>query len=227
MDSFDKKIEQYRQELLKYAQKHGNVYGSNVQPQKEEITKYTEQKTRQEKIYNPMYVNNRPMPPEYDGNEQVDIPQANITPAPDTDNIRNSGKSYGSYNDFFADNKKSGKLRVQAYASRQVFPIQNAKVTVIKEFNDTNHVFAEAFTDIDGVAQNIVLPTKDKSLSLTAGGEIPYATYKVIVSHPRFITQIYENVPIFDSIESMQPAAMLPLSNTGNTQITPEDEPRL
>ena len=218
MDSFEKKIEEYRRELMKYAEKHGNSYNIKSEDY-EEIT--------QKKIYNEAYVSNRPMPEEYDGNETVDTSPSNYNPEPDTDNIRNSGTVYNSYEDFITDNKKSGKLRVQAYASKQVFPVQNAKVTVIKEFNDGNHIFAELYTDIDGVAQNIVLPTKDKALSLSAGGEIPYATYKVIVSHPRFITQIYENVPIFDSIESLQPVIMLPLSNTGSSQTVAEDEPRL
>lgn len=218
MDSFEKKIEEYRRELMKYAQKHPNTYSIRTEDYEE---------TKQKKIYNEAYVSNRPMPEEYDGNEAIDTPPSNYNSEPDTDNIRNSGKAYNNYEDFIADNRKSGKLRVQAYASKQVFPIQNAKVTVLKEFNGGNHVFAEMYTDIDGIAQNIVLPTKDKSLSLTAGGEIPYATYKVIVSHPRFITQIYENVPIFDSIESLQPVVMLPLSNTGSSQTVTEDEPRL
>ncbi len=218
MDSFEKKIEEYRRELMKYAEKNGNRYN---------IKNDDYEEIKQKKIYNEVYVSNRPMPEEYDGNEVIDSPPSNYNPEPDTDNIRNSGKAYTSYEDFIADNRRSGKLRVQAYASKQVFPIQNAKVTVLKEFNAGNHIFSEMYTDIDGVAQNIVLPTKDRSLSLTAGGEIPYATYKVIVTHPRFVTQIYENVPIFDSIESLQPVVMLPLSNTGSSQSVAEDEPRL
>lgn len=228
MDSFDKKIEQYKQELIKYASKHGNIYGGQpegfVQVQPEEEVR----EAKPEKIYDAAYVSNRPMPQEYDGSENIEetVPQ-NATPARDADSPRSSGKPYASYEDFLADNTKNGKLRVQAYAARQVFPIQNALVTVTKDFADGNHVFAQVYTDIDGVAQNIVLPTKDKTLSLSAGGEIPYSTYTVTVKHPRFVTQIYENVPIFDSIESMQPVVMLPLSNTGSSQINAEDEPRL
>lgn len=226
MDSFEKKIEQYKQELIKYAEKHGNVYSGQINGFNQ-IEYAEKEEPKQKKIYNAAYVNNRPMPPEYDGNETIETPISNFNPEPDTDNMRSSGKSYRNYEDFLSDNQKNGKLRVQAFAARQVFPIQNAKVTVTKEFIDENHIFAEMYTDIDGVAQNIILPTKDKTLSLTAGGEIPYSTYTVRVTHPRFVTQIYENVPIFDSIESMQPVIMLPLSNTGSSQITAEDEPRL
>ncbi len=225
MDSFEKKIEQYKQELVKYAQKHGNVYGGQQQGF-EQVKPEKAEENKAKKIYNAAFVSNRPMPNEYDGSESIDAVPANVTPGPDTDNLRNSGEIYNSYEEFAADNSSSGKLRVQAYAARQVFPIQNAKVTVIKEFVNGNHTFAEVYTDIDGIAQNIILPTKNKALSQIASGEIPYATYTVTVTHPRFMTQIYENVPIFDSIESMQPVTMLPLSSINSSQITPEDEPR-
>ncbi|MBR3801838.1 MAG: hypothetical protein IKK37_00140 [Clostridia bacterium] len=210
MDSFDKQIERYRQELVKYAEKHGTVYyedcGNSVLPKKEEKTKK----------YNAAYVSNRPMPYEYDGNDSVttspsgsSVIEENATNTPLYDNI----------DDFRADNTKNGKLRVQAYASQQVFPIQNAKVTVEKDFRNGKYLFNESYTDIDGVAQNIVLPAKDKRLSLTASGEIPYTTYRVTVSHPQFETLTFDRVPVFDSIESMQPAAMVPKSDALNSRV--------
>ena len=210
MDSFDKQIERYRQELVKYAEKHGTVYyedsGNSVLPKKEEKTKK----------YNAAYVSNRPMPYEYDGKDSVttspsgsSVIEENATNTPLYDNI----------DDFRADNTKNGKLRVQAYASQQVFPIQNAKVTVEKDFRNGKYIFNESYTDIDGVAQNIVLPAKDKRLSLTASGEIPYTTYRVTVSHPQFETLTFDRVPVFDSIESMQPAAMVPKSDALNSRV--------
>ncbi len=228
MDSFEKKIEQYRQELIKYAREHGAVYGSDstgFEQVKEHADK--EKPDVFEKKYNPTYASNRPMPEEYDGNDSVAVNSAKAYEQAERDLPRNNDRDFTSYEDFLANNTKAGKLRVQAYASQQVFPIPNAKVTVTKDFSGNLHVFNESYTDIDGVAENIVLPTKDKSLSLSAGGEIPFATYTVSITHPNFTAQIYENVPIFDSIESMQPAAMLPLNGTDTTQLFREDEPNL
>lgn len=211
MDSFDKQIERYRQELVKYAEKHGTVYyeqQNEIQP--------TEPKAQHTPKYNAAYVSNRPMPIEYDGNDDV-------SPAPSGSSVIEETSAntplYNNVDEFTSDNTKNGKLRVQAYASQQVFPIQNAKVTVEKEFRNGRELFNESYTDIDGIAQNIVLPAKDKRLSLTASGEIPYTTYRVTVSHPQFETLVFDRVPIFDSIESMQPAAMVPKTDNLSSKV--------
>ena len=211
MDSFDKQIERYRQELVKYAEKHGTVY---YEQQKEEQPEET--KAYRTHKYNAAYVSNRPMPPEYDGNEDSLASPSGSSVIEETST---NTQLYGSVEEFTADNTKKGKLRVQAYASQQVFPIQNAKVTVEKDFQNGKYLFDESYTDIDGVVQNIVLPAKDKRLSLTASGEIPYTIYTVTVSHPQFETLVFDRVPIFDSIESMQPAAMVPKSDSLNSKV--------
>lgn len=221
MDSFDKKIEEYKQELIRYARRHGTAYSE----EEGEFRKVSanEGKTvsaQPKKGYNVAFVSNRPMPPEYiqdDGN----IEETNNTTDFSSGSalIEENGKNTPLYPDreaFLADNTKTGKLRVQAYASQQVFPISNAKVTVEKDFENGTQKFAEKYTDIDGVVQNISLPTKSKALSQTSGKEIPYSSYRVTVSHPQFETLIFDRVPIFEQIESMQPAAMTPKNETSD-----------
>lgn len=220
MDSFDKQIERYRQELLKYAENHGTVYYEDTDSFNEPDQKEKKGNTTK---YNAAYVSNRPMPPEYDGNDDVSSPPSGSSVV--EENSSNTSL-YADLDDFLKDNTKSGKLRVQAYASQQVFPIQNAKVTVEKNFLNGLHRLNETYTDIDGVAQNITLPAKDKALSLTAGGEIPYTTYTVTVSHPQFETLVFEQVPIFDSIESMQPAPMVPKSENLSSRVINDSVPR-
>ena len=212
MDSFDKQIERYRQELVKYAEKHGTVYYE--QDNNETVPK--EEKAYRTTKYNAAYVSNRPMPREYDGNNDTVASPSGSSVIEETSA---NTPLYDNVDKFTADNTKSGKLRIQAYASQQVFPIQNAKVTVEKEFRNGRYLFNESYTDIDGIAQNIVLPAKDKRLSLTASGEIPYTTYTVTVSHPQFETLVFDRVPIFDSIESMQPAAMTPKADSLNSKV--------
>ncbi len=211
MDSFDKQIERYRQELVKYVQKHGTVYYG----QEDMINQNAEKNDRKPK-YNAVYINNRPMPTEYDGNDDSGVSPSGSSVIEETSA---NTPLYNNLDEFTNDNSKAGKLRVQAYASQQVFPIQNARVTVEKEFRNGKFLFNESYTDIDGVAQNIVLPAKDRRLSLTAGGEIPYTTYTVTVTHPQFETLVFDRVPIFDSIESMQPAAMVPKSDSLTSKV--------
>ncbi|MBQ5824234.1 MAG: hypothetical protein IIW48_05450 [Clostridia bacterium] len=209
-DTFDRQIEEYKKELMKYAKKNGYVYAGVVDGFKERKPEPPEEP--KQTLYDARYVSNRPMPTEYMGDNDIET---------QTQNTANE-----NYNDFIKMNGKIGKLRVQTYASEQVFPIQNAKVTVEKEFSDGKHIFAEEFTDIDGVAENITLPTRSRELSLTPDTPIPYSTYTVKVFHPGFNLMVFHNVPIFEGIESLQPVGMLPKNGNGETQIT-EEEPDL
>ena len=208
----DKRIEEYKKELMKYAKKNGIVYSVNNDGFKE--AEVTEKENQTNKIYDAKYVSNRPMPSEFLGDDKSDIQT-------------NAETSRSTYNKFIDENSKRGKLRVQTYASLQVFPIQNAKVLVEKEFEDGTHIFAEEYTDIDGVAENITLPTKSKELSLTPESPIPYATYTVRVTHPQFESITFSNVPIFEGVESLQPVAMLPLNSTNQSTQIFEENPDL
>ncbi len=230
MDNFDKKIEEYKRELMKYAKRNSNVCISNENSFRQaEIKPDLPEKDEEcHKKYNDKYICNRPMPPEYDGNEDTnEAVSANSNPLRDFDRNPATETKYIDYNDFVSQNRKSGKLRVQTYASTQVFPIPNARIVVEKEFDNGTHRFVEIYSDIDGVAQNIILPTKDKSLSQSPGGVIPYATYTVKVSHPQFAPVVFHNVPIFDSIESLQPVAMLPANSPDAIGNVYEEEPEL
>ncbi len=215
MDNFDRKIEEYKRELMKYAKQNKRVCitEENNFRQSEVIPDEDSECQKEYHKYNEKYMCNRPMPPEYDGSEDTEVIQASVDNLRDFDRNPVNEPSYRNYEDFVSQNTNSGKLRVQTYASTQVFPIQNARIVVEKDFEDGTHRFVEIYSDIDGVAQNIILPTKDKSLSLSPGGEIPYATYTVKVTHPQFAPVIFYNVPIFDSIESLQPVAMLPANS--------------
>ena len=211
-DSIEKRIEEYKKELMKYAKKNGIVYSGDSKGF--QTAENNSQTLPMNKVYDAKFVNNRPMPPEFLGVEENDIQEKPII-------------NKSTYQNFIDENAKYGKLRVQTYASAQVFPIQNAKVLVEKEFDDGNHIFAEEYTDIDGVAQNITLPTKSKELSQTPDSPIPYSTYTIRVTHPQFEEITFYNVPIFEGIESLQPVAMLPLNSTNQNQFIFEEEPDL
>ncbi len=226
MDSFDKRIEDYKRELLKYAKKNGTLYIENDNGFK--IAEIKEDNNEKAIKYDKRYVSNRPMPIEYSGDEEIgELTPVNTVPQRPGEQTSPESQTYKNYVDFIAQNPKSGKLRVQAYASTQVFPIQNARILVEKEFDEGTYTFVEDYTDIDGVADGIILPTKSKALSLTPGEAIPYATYTVKVTHPQFSPITFHNVPIFESIESLQPVAMQPLSRPAVYEDVYEDAPNL
>ena len=136
-----------------------------------------------------------PQPPE--ANPQDD-PLQPIAPEADT------------YENFLRENTKTGILRVQAYAGRQAVPVPGAQVTVSRTFSDGTKEFASGVTDENGIFDNIVLPAPDKALAEAPTGEAPYATYDIRVTHPGYRTEVYQQVPIFDGIKSIQPVRFLP-----------------
>lgn len=124
-------------------------------------------------------------------------PLQTIEPEPDT------------YENFLQENTRSGILRIQAFAGQQAIPVVGAQVTVSREFQDGMREFASGLTDENGVLDGIVLPAPNKILSESPTGEAPYATYDIRVSHPDYRTEIYQQVPIFDGIKSIQPVRFL------------------
>lgn len=115
-----------------------------------------------------------------------------------------------TYEEFVQENPKSGTLRIQAFAGRQAVPVSEAQVTVSRRFKDGPHEFASGMTDENGIFDGIVLPAPDKSLAEAPEGIAPYATYDIRVSHPDYRTEIYQQVPIFEGVNSIQPVRFLP-----------------
>lgn len=110
-----------------------------------------------------------------------------------------------TYAAFRAYNTQSGFLRVQAFAGPQTIPVAGAQVLVTRDFTDGTRRFASGQTDQSGVLDGIVLPAPDGELAQTPGNTVPYALYDIRVSHPDYRTEIYKQVPIFESVKSIQP----------------------
>lgn len=115
-----------------------------------------------------------------------------------------------TYETFVQENPQAGTLKIQAYAGRQAVPVPGAQVTVSRRFQDGVHEFASGVTDENGIFDSIVLPAPDKKLAEAPEGIAPYATYDIRVSHPDYRTEIYQQVPIFEGISSIQPVRFLP-----------------
>ena len=232
MDRWEDTIEQYKRELVRYAKENGTFYGVEdekaAEPKAEQQAEpHDEPEPKQDKGEDKIappegsdpteeipvwkrFKKDRPMPAEYAGGEAQEDITATLLDEPESDELtEGSEREYGSLEEFTKENPATGMLRIQTFAAQQAFPVVNAKIEVEKDFADGTHRFVEAYTDINGVVENIKLPTKDKSLSQSPGGVIPYATYTVRVTHPHFAPTEFCQVPIFDGIESLQPVAMV------------------
>ncbi len=114
------------------------------------------------------------------------------------------------YNLFKKQNLYNGGLRIQTFTTKGAFPVQNAIVTIAKPFDDGDYVIATLRTDNSGQTEVITLPAPDKNLSLSPGNIKPYATYKVTVEHPDFITVVSKAIPIFQGNVSLQILDLIP-----------------
>jgi hypothetical protein len=119
---------------------------------------------------------------------------------------------FQSREDFLKANPELGYLRVQVFAANQSYPIPNAHVEVSKQFGGDKYVFFATQTDASGVMSRISLPAPDRELSESPSALQPYATYEIAVSHPGFTPVIFRNCAVFDRIETIQYAELIPLT---------------
>ena len=116
-------------------------------------------------------------------------------------------------NDFLAENRESGSLKVETYAADRSFGIGSARVMVFIELPGGNVAVFDGITDNDGTTESIILPAPPRELSQSpqtgSNPRLPYSTYSVYVEHPDFVRSVFTNVPVFSGVESIQPVRML------------------
>jgi len=112
--------------------------------------------------------------------------------------------------EFLSQNPATGVLKIQAFIGRQGLPVPGASVTVSKRFENGEKVFYSVINDGDGIADGLILPAPERAASQVPGSDNPYATYSVKAMHPNYLTAVYEKVPIFAGIRSIQPVAFIP-----------------
>ena len=117
-----------------------------------------------------------------------------------------------------------GYLRVRVYTGDEAIPLEGALV-VISDFrgdceeipDNEGGVIANYLTDSDGLIPLITLPAPARQLSEQPGGILPYARYNLDVSLAGYTANHFLDVPIFDTIESLQSVPMIPLTDSGRT----------
>ena len=128
-------------------------------------------------------------------------------------------------------NDSMGYLIVKVSTARGAIPLEGASVIVRGGDADSSGVLYSMRTNRDGQTERIPLPTPPRSESQSPGYPKPYATYGIDVFREGYVPLSFENVPIFPSIVSIQPAVMVPapeyygeaLPYFSATAIPPED----
>lgn len=104
-------------------------------------------------------------------------------------------------------------------ALRELYPVENAKVTVFTGDYADMKVIAEDFTDQSGRTKRFELaaPAKFESLSATAGSE-PFSRYNMLVRAEGYVDNIHLNIPVFSGVVSLQRSNMMLLETSSDNQ---------
>ena len=126
---------------------------------------------------------------------------------------------YSSYEEFEARNKGGGTLEFRVSEARGAFPVELAKIVVTTRIDNRDHEMFNAVTDKSGATRARILPAPPKALSQLSKNSVqPFALYDATVEKDGYTKVILRDIPIFDSVQSVQSVSMLPESEAGNTE---------
>ena len=110
-----------------------------------------------------------------------------------------------------------GSIIAIVTAFKELYPVENARVTIFTGNLDNMEVLKEVYTDSSGRTVKIDLNTPPKSLSLDSQNtQKAYAVYNMLVTADGYLDNIHLNIPVFSGITSLQRADLIPLSVAGD-----------
>lgn len=111
------------------------------------------------------------------------------------------------------DMKGTGYLQVEVTTGDGAVPVPKAAVIVTQEINGQSYLVTMKLTDRSGATDIIPLPAPSASFSEAPDPtERPFSEYNVTVYKKGFYTVPEVTVPIFDTVKSIQPVALIPLA---------------
>ena len=107
-----------------------------------------------------------------------------------------------------------GYLIVKVTTARGAIPLEGASVNVRGGTKENSGILYSLLTNRDGQTPKITLPTPPIANSELPNGGVPYALYAVDVFREGYLPLSVDTVPIFPSILSIQPAVMIPATES-------------
>ena len=133
---------------------------------------------------------------------------------------------YSTVFEFEARNNCVGTLQFWIFTAREALPIENAAIVVTTRINGRDHEMYSALTDSSGETGAQTLPAPSKDLSQSSENSVqPFALYDASVEKEGYAKVLLRDIPIFDSVQSIQRVAMIPeveftAANSPNEEIT-------
>ena len=119
----------------------------------------------------------------------------------------------------------SGFLGVNVTSTRELYPIQNARVRVFTGSIDSPLFIADGNTDESGKTELFALPAPPLSLSQEPNPTAPpFATYNILIEADGFLPAVYTDAAIFDKVTSIQNVNLVPETEYNRNEQNVYDE---
>ena len=137
-------------------------------------------------------------------------------------------RPFASYADFERYNPNRGTIRFFVYTARGAIPIKGAVCVISKSFGGSPYEILRLTTDESGQTAIKPLPAPPRELSQSPDSSVlPYSMYDAHISADGYTDITLRNIPIFDGIQSIQRAAMVPEGGAQPDEIITQSEPDL
>ena len=111
------------------------------------------------------------------------------------------------------NNTDFGALQIRAYRASEALPIQDAVVKIVGSGEYNSEIMISRLTDVDGLTDEMRLPTPSKSLSLAPSPPaVPYSVFDVEIVKEGYYPKKIFNVPIFAGVKASLPIEMIPIA---------------
>ena len=126
-----------------------------------------------------------------------------------------------------------GYLVVKVSTARGALPLENARVSIRGSEKENSGITLSLLTNSAGLTEKVSLPAPPRVLSESPSIVIPYALYNIDVFLDGYSDLHFNDVAVFDSVTSIQPAIMIPLADNRftdnydpNADASPDDRNR-
>lgn len=103
-----------------------------------------------------------------------------------------------------------GSLKVSVYSGNEAFPIETARVEV---FDKNGNELYSILTNSGGIAEGMILSAPSASRNDEPDTDGAFSVYVVRVSHPDYVSEEFDDVQIFEGVESIQQVFLRPMNN--------------
>ena len=120
----------------------------------------------------------------------------------------------------------TGYLIIQVTTANTAIPLEGAFVRISRDAPQRG-VLYELRSGADGRTERVALSAPPRNDSLSPGGGTPFSAYNIEVWQEGYGKSVYQHVPIFDGITSIQGADLIPIPENGVPDRVGRESPRL